>query len=388
MSARRVIVAACSMLFVACTSTSPSTSPLPSSAVPPVSPSVSPTPVGATLADGSPLPSGCDGKVTPDQTVGFVSAGRAWALDPTSGRVACLFATADPGAFTFGPQGDRVLLADMRVRAVGADVPTWPPDAADTPSVFDWGHPLGLAVIYVDGAGAPRKRLMDDGSVERLSSLPVGTYRQIAYHPSGLAIGFILDQQGHEGIWIATNEGKDPERLVFAEPGTTFTSLAFSNDGQRLWWIAVHDGTRAEVHWMDLADRSGFVDAPSEGLAPTAHRLLLSPDGARQAATQGAACDKEEAVAIDDHGATPVMRGTHRPTHALGWLDGDTLLVARGGCGDTQDLFAVHVGAGASPAVLVSGADAAAPRTVLRDAPAQVPAPSGDATPAPPGGVG
>jgi hypothetical protein len=36
----------------------------------------------------------------------------------------------------------------------------------------------------------------------------------------------------------------------------------------------------------------------------------------------------------------------------------------------------------------VSGADTAAPRTVLRDAPTQVPAPAGDATPAPPGGVG
>jgi hypothetical protein len=387
MFARRAVVVACSALLVGCTASTSSPS-ISASSSPPASPSTSPVPVGATLADGTPLPSGCDGKATADQTVAFVSAARAWALDPSSGRLACLFATADPGAFAFGPQGDRVLLADMRVRAVGTDAPTWPADAPGTPSVFDWGHPLGLAVIYVDGAGAPRKRSMDDGSVERLSSLPAGTYRQIAYHPSGLAIGFILDQRDRQGIWIATNEGKDPERLVFAEPGTTFASLAFSNDGKRLWWIAVHDGTRAEIHWMDLADRSGFDDAPSEGLAPTAHGLLLSPDGALEAATQGAVCAKEQAVTIDDHGASPAMPSARRPTHALGWLDDATLLVSRGGCGETEDLFAVHAGAGSSPALLVSGAEAAAPRTMLRDAPTQVPAPSGDATPAPPGGVG
>jgi hypothetical protein len=386
MFARRAAVVACSALFVACTTATTTSSPTPSLS-PSASASVSPTPVGATLADGSPLPSGCDGKVTASQTVAFVSAGRAWALDPASGRVSCLFGTTDPGAFAFGPQGDRVLLADMRVRAVGADAPTWPADAVKTPSVFDWGHPLGLAVVYVDGPGAPRKRQMDDGTVERLSSLPPGTYRQIAYHPSGLAIGFILDQHDRQGIWLATNEGKDPERLVFSEPGTTFTSLAFSSDGQRLWWIAIHNDTRAEVHWMDLADRSGFEDAPSKGLAPTAHGLLLSPDGNLRAATQGSACEDERAMTIDDHGASPAMAGG-RPTHAIGWLDDATLLVARGGCGAPEDLFAVHVGGGSPPALLVSGADTAAPRTVLRDAPTQVPAPAGDATPAPPGGVG
>jgi hypothetical protein len=38
--------------------------------------------------------------------------------------------------------------------------------------------------------------------------------------------------------------------------------------------------------------------------------------------------------------------------------------------------------------LLVDGVDVGAPRTVLRDAPTEVPAPPNEAPPAPPGGVG
>ena len=61
---------------------------------------------------------------------------------------------------------------------------------------------------------------MDDGKTEHLSTLPAGTYQAIAYHPSGLALGFIVDEGTRQGIWISTNEGKDPQRLVFSRPDT------------------------------------------------------------------------------------------------------------------------------------------------------------------------
>jgi len=344
------------------------------------------TPVGTTLADGSALPEGCDGKAVPGETVAFVAEGRAWALDPETGALACLFDVTDPGPFAFGPQGDRVLLADMQVQGLGPREPTWPPKG-QTPSVFDWGHPLGLAIVYANGAAGPLKRFMDDGHVEKLSSLPKGTYQTIAYHPSGLALGFIIDEGDRQGIWLSSNEGKDPLRLVFSKPDTVFSSLAFSPDGTQVWWIAQHSGAISEIHWMDLADRTGFETILTRGLAPTAHGLMLAPTGPLMAATQGEGCADAQAMIVDADGARPAIPGGEQPTQALGWLDASTLLVAAGDCDQPATLFAV--GAAAQHAVmLVDGVDIGVPRTELHDAPTEVPTPPNQAPPAPPGGVG
>ena len=281
----RWLVVAVLVLATSCTSPSMPSAPAPAIDGSPAHPTTS-APPGTTLADGSALPEGCQGKATAAETVAFVAEGRAWALDPSDGRLACLFEVADPGLFAFGPRGDRVVLADMQVQAVSANAPTWPPKGP-TPSVFDWGHPLGLAIVYAGGSGRPMKRFMADGKVEHLSALPVGTYQAIAYHASGLALGFIVDEGDRQGIWISTNEGQDPQRLVFSKADTVFSSLAFSPDGQKIWWIAQHAGAISEIHWMDLADRSGFSTVLTRGLAPTAHGLLLAPSGGLMAATQG-----------------------------------------------------------------------------------------------------
>lgn len=381
----RWILVSVALLAASCTTTSTSSSPAPTIDGTPVPPS-SPAPGGTTLADGSALPDGCHGKAVPSETVAFAAEGRAWALNPDTGSLACLFDVSDPGAFAFGPQGDRALLADMQVQAVSADAPTWPPKGR-TPRVFDWGHPLGLAIVYAEGVDTPLKRFMDDGHVERLPTLPDGTYQSIVYHPSGLALGFIVDEGDRQGIWLSSNEGKDPVRLVFSKPDTVFSSLAFSPDGTQIWWIAQHAGAISEIHWMDLADRTGFDTILTRGLAPTAHGLLLAPSGPLIAATQGESCDDQQAMIIDADGARPAIPGSEVPTEALGWLDASTLLVSSGGCDQPAQLSVV--GASGQHAVpLVDGVDIGAPRTVLHDAPTEVPAPPNEAPPAPPGGVG
>src|SRR3954466_15312108 len=277
--------------------TSVDLSPPPTGAAPPDRTAL-PPPAGATLADGSALPARCTGEPTPDETVAFVADGRAWVLDPASSHLACLFPLRQPGAFTFGPQGDRVLLGGLAVARADANAPTWP-SIGPTPTVFDWGRPLGLAVVYASPSGAPEKRFMDDGSVEKLTSLPKGTYESIAYHPRGLALGFIVDEGRRQGIWLSSNEGKDAVRLVFSRPDTTFSSVEFSPDGTQIWWIAQHADALSEIHWMDLADRSTFQTVLSRGLSSTAHGLQLAPSGPLMSATQGASCDEEQVMVVD-----------------------------------------------------------------------------------------
>ena len=174
---------------------------------------------------------------------------------------------------------------------------------------------------------------------------------------------------------------------MFSRPDTVFSSLAFSPDGTQIWWIAQHAGAISEIHWMDLADRTGFETVLTRGLAPTARGLLLAPSGPLRAATEFGGCDDAQAMIIDADGAHPAIPGNEQPTQALGWLDASTLLVSAGGCDQPAQLFAV--GATAQQAtLLVDGVDIGAPRTILLDAPTDVPAPPDESPPAPPGGVG
>jgi hypothetical protein len=372
------------LILAACTQGGSTASTTSSSSVPASStPSTAPT--GAVLADGTSLPSGCPKGATASQTVAFVSAGRAWALDPRTDALSCLFAVADAGPFAWGPQGDRVLLADLRVRGLAADAPSLPPVGAE-PATFGWGHPVGLAVVYADGPGVPQKRFMDDGKVESLSALPAGTYLQIVYHPSGLALAFVVERAGKQAIWFSSNEGEDPVRLVFGKGGTRFTSLAFSPDGQRLWWIAEHANGYPELHWMDLGNRTRFTDVWRGANGTFAQGLEVAPTGRFESMTQGTECEDHRALVVQGGSASPAMPFESRPTTSLGWLDATHLLVAAGGCSDPTELFSAPA-TGGQPVALVTGTELAAPRTVLKDAPDSVPAP--DSSEGPPlGGVG
>ena len=373
------------LLLGACTQPSVDGTPSPSvSGQPTESPSVVPT--GARLPDGTPLPDGCARGAGASNTVAFVADGRAWALDPDDGDLACLFPVEDAGPFAWGPQGDRVLLNGFEIRGIGGDAPDLP--AIDTSvSTFDWGHPLGLAVVFADAKGIPRKRFVDDGRLIRLRSLPPGKYLQVAYHPSGLALSFVVKTSDGQEIWLSTNEGEDPQRLVFSERGTEFTSLAFSPNGEILWWTAQHEEGYPELHFMKLENRTGFGTSwrGTEGAVATG--LRLAPAGSLQAVTEGTTCEERRALVLSRGETRTAIADETRPTEALGWLDRTTLLVAAGGCGEPTDLFAVDGLGLDAAAALVLDIEIAAPRTQVTNPPRTVPAPSPQEEP-PPDGVG
>jgi hypothetical protein len=351
-----------------------------------LSPSPSLEPTGARLADGTPLPEGCTAGAVASQTVAFVAEGRAWALDPETNELSCLFPVEDAGPFAWGPQGDRVLLAGFEIRGVGTGAPNLPAIRTRI-TAFDWGHPIGLAIAFADGNGRPRKRFIDDDHQIKLDALPAGDYLQVAYHPSGLALAFVVETDEGQEIWLSTNEGKDPQRLIFSKRGTTFTSLAFSPDGERLWWTAEHAQGYPELHFMNLDTRTGFGTSWRGAAGTVAGGLKLAPAGPLTAVTQGGECGEHQALVLDNGSMTVALPDETRPTEALGWLDRRTVLVAAGGCGEPIDLFAVDGRGQDDPAVLALEVEIAAPRTKVVDPPETVPAPDPDQEP-PPDGVG
>jgi hypothetical protein len=373
------------LVLAACTSGDGDPAATPN-APPSGGPSTSPP---TTLASGAPLPEECDrGTPDPRQVVSFVAQGRAWAIDPDGKRLTCLFEVADAGPFTWGPQGDRVLLSGLEVRGVDPTAPSLPAETTGIPAAFDWGHPIGLAVVYAsEGDRTPQKRFMDDGHVDALDALPKGRYLDVAYHPSGLALAFVIDRDGEQSIWLSTNEGLDPMRLVFSKGGTRFTSIAFTPDGEQLVWTAEHAGGFAQVHAMALDDRTGFTDGWRDVGEQTSN-LSLAPQGSLMALDVGEGCDDRTATFVfSPKVARPAMPDTTRPTTSIGWLDRSTLLVGVGGCEEPIDLVAVDAAGHQTPIVL--GADIGATRTLTTSAPETVPAPPVEAEEEPPpGGVG
>ena len=373
------------LVLTACTGGDAGPAATPNS--PPSGPATSPP--TTTLASGVPLPDGCDrGVPDPRQTVAFVAEGRAWAIDPDETRLTCLFRIDDAGPFAWGPQGDRVLLGDLEVRGVNPAAPSLPAETAASPAAFDWGHPIGLAVVYASSADRlPQKRFIDDGHVDVLDGLPPGRYLDVAYHPSGLALAFVIDRGGEQSIWLSTNEGLDPVRLVFSKGGTRFTSIAFTPEGEELVWTAQHAGGFAQIHAMALDDRSGFTDGWSDPGGQTSN-LLLAPRGGLMALDTGAECeDRTATIVLSSKVARPALPDATLPTTSIGWLDRSTLLVGVGGCGEPIDLVAVDAAGHETPIVL--GADVGASRSITTSAPESVPAPPVEAEEEPPpGGVG
>ena len=373
------------LVSVGCTQTEPSP-PTGPTGVEPTGPTPSEGPAGTTLADGSSLPAGCDeGSPRGRQSVTFVAEGRAWALQPGSGQLTCMFEVDDPGPFAWGPRGDRVLLAGLQVRGVEFEALDHRA-TGQMVDAFDWGHPVGTAIVFSsDDRPRPEKLYLEEDRIADLRHLPRGTYVDVAYHPSGLALGFILERAGRQSIWISTNEGLQPERLVFSKAGTRFTSIEFTPDGQELVWTAQHANGFPQVHAMDLADRSGFTNGWRGKVGQFAADLRLAPVGDASTVNEGEDCESRRALVVEGSRAEPLLPDESRPTSALGWLDGVTVLVAAGGCDEQSDLFVVDVADG-DATLLVSGIDVAASRAKAPPGPDEVPVPAEEEPP--PGGVG
>ena len=334
------LAASMTLVVASCTgATEPATPTAPSTATATDVPSIEPPPDGP-LVLGAPLPDGCEpGTTGAGQTLAFVAGGRAWALAPRSGRLTCLFEVARTGPFAWGPQGDRVLIGggDVRFLAGGDDVHV---DRLGT-TPFGWGRPIGKAIVYAEVRASPGKVSMDDGSVISLRDLPRGSYEAIAYHPSGLALAVsVADDGGTPQIFLSTNEGLRPKRIVVGVSATHFPSLGFTDGGRRLIYLADHLGGFAQVHMIDLTRPDELVGGWKSQPGVSASGLVFTPDGGGPIAfTVGTICDDSVAMTGSVFAAEPAMPDEGRPTRAVGFLDRRHLLVAVGGCDGSAELW-------------------------------------------------
>jgi len=308
------------------------------------------------------LPEGCDGAApAAGAVVAFVAGGRSWAVSPDDpATLHCLFPTPDASLFSFGPLGDRVALGGLEVRGVGSSVSR--PKSALRPVYYSWSRPTGTTVVFTDGT---RKRLAraDLGQSGSRDITPVHgdqvTYGDVAYHPSGLAIGFVVTDPSNAQIYLSTNQGADAKLLVTA-PGTTFAHLVFAHDGKNLYYsVDRKDGSHALARYTLTG--GGVAPELWKGDAPIADIVELGGVPG-VALTVGAGCLAHRAVfsTLDGTAGQPLSAGVDGPTSIVGRLDADRFVVAAGGCGRPSDLYVVRAGTGGPPpTLLLQGVDAA-----------------------------
>ena len=342
---------------------------------------------GARLPDGTPLPDGCTGGAGASQTVAFVADGRAWAIDPDDGDLACLFPVENAGPFAWGPQGDRVLLNGFEIRGLGGDAPDLPAIDASI-SAFDWGHPLGLAVVFADAKGIPRKRFVDDGHLIRLMSLPRGQVSPGGLSPEWSRAGVRGGDDRGAGD-LAVDQRRRRIRSASSSPSagpSSPRSRSRRTDGP----CGGRPSTKRaipELHFMKLEDPDRIRDRMARARRGPWRAVFGSPRRDPPGGDRGRGMRGAHGSVLDRGETRTAIPDETRPTEALGWLDRTTLLVAAGGCGEPLDLFAVDGPGLDAPAALVLDVEIGAPRTQVANPPGTVPAPSPEEEP-PPDGVG
>jgi hypothetical protein len=324
------------------------------------------------LASGKGLPARCVlRRVRPAATVTFVANRRAWALEPRGGRLTCLFSVPNAGPFAWGPRGDRALLARLEVKAL-ADAPTRAPSRVDPPA-SSWGRPIGKSIVFVGrGGSALLKAHPGTRGFTDVTPLPDVRYERVAYHPSGLAFAFVLRRGTHESVWISSNVGDRPRRLVHGRLHTAFGAIAFGKRGTTLYFAARHKDGRVDVHALPLVG-ANFAPVVWRG-GPDERVTDLFP-GRRDdlAFTVGGSCESRHAVFVTGTQSEGTdLLPEHRPSRALGWLDDRHVLVATGGCGQKLDLYSVST-ASTDARLLVQGVDAASVRRAERLPPPPLP---------------
>lgn len=320
-------------------------------------PSTTTTTIVESTALIAELPTGpCDGPGDVPGPFGgeisFIVGANLYVADPDTGAVRCVaevvpeLGTAQfPPRLEWGAQADRLLVEN--VVFAGEERRT---SAAALYEPVHFTRPSGSSIIWVED-GRLLKQTIAGGAVQDISFLE--SHDAVEYHPSGLEIvtsGTGTD--GVYGVYIASNQGTDPSRIVNGTD-VSVTEFGWTSDGFVLYFIADH-GDITHLHSVfpadpGVTDEEGFFEetASEAGL----FGLVVSPWDYVWAVTSPCTADQDSRVETS-FGLDPLPAEFDGvSTIARGWLPDGRLVVTTHpvSCDEPGDLWVVDYFAGSRP---------------------------------------
>jgi hypothetical protein len=322
------------------------------------------------------LPSGpCSGvgAAPSSPEITFISGSLVYQVHPDGSGLKCLVSSERPLTLAWSAAADRLLLGGLQAFTPDQQRGTVPQQVRSP----RWSRPTGKSTIYIS---IDRRHLLKVPAAggKPLDISFLDRHDEVTYHPAGTHIAVSgKAKDGSYGIFLATNTGGNPVALALSENAREISGLAFSHQGDDLYFSADH-GDHFDLHRLNI--RSSNLETVDSGSLPYA-KTVTSEFGDGAVAYRLGSCSQGTKTMVWRPGAGAAPQEVASPTgfsEPAGWMpDGSLLLIARpGGCDGPGDLLVWH---GSGDLQLVAhDASRAAPRAVL-PAPPEPPLPGAGA---------
>ena len=194
-----------------------------------------------------------------------MSEGKLYASSADGSEVRCIGRSKEGYLSGWGGSADRFFVATpVGAQVVFSDRRYTFNSFGAHPSALGLSRPTGTSVLFETNHFTDLVKMNATGGERQYVSF-LRRHDEALYHPAGehiVASG--VDDRGRYGIFLASNEGTDPQLLVLGEDAKRVFSLTFAPDGS-LYYVAEHDG-RYDVHSVSMSGAGGG-DIATGGLA-------------------------------------------------------------------------------------------------------------------------
>jgi hypothetical protein len=280
------------------------------------------------------LPTTCEGfgNLPDSGQVTFVKGDLVFGVSPDGVGLHCITGVAGINPIAWSPQGDFVLDIGFTASEVISDAGRVTISGpGKSPRFLGISPSLGTYALFGARDGTRLAKLpVDGGPPVDISFLR--RHDEAVYHPSGTQLAVLgeTEKQAIYGMWLVTNEGKEPHLIVPTRDEDEFYGMQFSALGATLYYVDdQHD--HFELRVVDLSTLKEGIALPKSELVVDEREPisnLTSPFTAGVLAYRVGSCGSGLETFVKEGSSTTKVGADLADTQPVGWLPDDRLVLA------------------------------------------------------------